>query len=46
MDVTAQEEEVKEIKWLPFPEAMADLTFDSDRETLRKAEEFLRKIDL
>jgi tRNA nucleotidyltransferase (CCA-adding enzyme) len=46
MDVTAQEEEVKEIKWLPFPEAMADLTFDSDRETLRKAEEFLRKIEL
>ena len=46
MDVTAQEEEVKEIKWLPFPEAMADLTFDSDRETLRKAEEFLRKNNL
>ena len=43
IDVTAQEEEVKEIRWLPFKEAMEVLTFDSDRETLRKAEEFLRK---
>ncbi len=40
-DVTAQEEEVREISWLPFENAMAALTFDSDRETLQKAEEFL-----
>ncbi len=37
-DVTAQEEEVREIRWLPFGEAVAALTFESDRETLRKAE--------
>ena len=41
-DVTVQEEEVKEIKWLCFEEAMAALTFESDRETLHKAEDFLK----
>lgn len=39
--VAAQEEEVKEITWLPYEEAAATLTFDSDRETLRKAEAYL-----
>lgn len=38
MDVTAQKEEVKEIYWLPFEEAMAALTFDSDKEILQKAD--------
>jgi tRNA nucleotidyltransferase (CCA-adding enzyme) len=42
-EVKAQEEEVKEIKWLSFKEAIEALTFDSDKETLRKAEEFLSK---
>ncbi len=41
LEVTAQEEEVREIRWLPFKEAEAALTFESDRETLRKAEAFL-----
>lgn len=40
-DVTVQEEEVREILWLPFAEAAAMLTFDSDREILRQAEMFL-----
>ena len=40
-DVTAQEEEVRQIFWLPFKEAMKALTFESDRETLQKAETFL-----
>lgn len=40
-DVTAQEEEVREISWLPFEEALAALTYESDRETLRKADHFL-----
>ena len=41
-DVTAQEEEVREIEWLPYREALAALTFDSDRQTVQKAEAFLR----
>ncbi len=40
-DVAAQEEEVREIRWLPFVEAAAALTFESDRETLREAEDYL-----
>ena len=41
LDVTVQEEEVREIRWLPIEDAMEILTFESERETLRKAEEFL-----
>ncbi len=40
-DVTAQEEEVREIRWLPFEEALSALTFESDRKTLKKANRFL-----
>lgn len=40
-DVTVQEEEVREISWLPFEKALSALTFESDKETLRKAEHFL-----
>lgn len=40
-NVTVQEEEVGEIVWLPFEEATASLTFDSDREVLQQAEQFL-----
>ena len=40
-EVKAQEEEVKEIRWLPFKEAVETLTHESDRETLRKAEWYL-----
>ena len=43
MQVTAQEEEVREIRWLPFEEAVVKLTYESDRETLLKAERFLRR---
>ncbi len=39
-DVTVQEEEVREVSWLPFEEALAALTFESDKETLRKADRF------
>ena len=41
--VKAQEEEVREIRWLPFEEAAAAMTFDSDREVLTKAEAFLNE---
>lgn len=40
-NVTVQEEEVGEIVWLPFEAATASLTFDSDREVLQQAEQFL-----
>ena len=40
MNVVSQEE-IKEIYWLSFDEAMTALTFDSDRATLKKAEQFL-----
>lgn len=43
MDVTVQEEEVREIQWLPINKAVKTLTYASDRETIQKAEEFLRK---
>lgn len=42
-EVTAQEEEVRELRWLPLDEAVAALTFASDRETLRRAAAFLRE---
>ncbi len=41
MNVVSQEEEIKEIYWLSFDEAMTALTVDSDRATLQKAEQFL-----
>ena len=41
MNVVSQEEEIKEIYWLSFDEAMTALTFDSDRAILQKAEQFL-----
>ncbi len=43
-DVIAQKEEVKEIIWLEFENAMTTLTFDSEKETLQKAEAFLQNI--
>ena len=39
--VRAQEEEVREIQWLPFENAVEALTFDSTREILRQADAFL-----
>lgn len=41
-DVTAQEAEVSEINWYPFEEAVTILDFNSDREVLQKAEDFLK----
>ena len=38
-----QECEVSGLEWLPFDEAVETLTFDSDRETLRKAQEYLNR---
>ena len=42
-NVTVQEEEVREIVWLPFEEAAAALTFASDRKVLQQAEQFLNQ---
>ena len=44
-DVIVQKEEVNDIIWLVFENAMTTLTFDSDRETLQKAEDFLQKLN-
>ncbi|HDI11757.1 MAG TPA: NUDIX domain-containing protein [Candidatus Acetothermia bacterium] len=45
---TAQEgrllrEELLEMRWLPFPEALDTLTYPEQREVLRRAEEFLSR---
>lgn len=39
--VRVQEEEVREIKWLTFEDAVEALTFDSTREILRQTDAFL-----
>lgn len=41
--MTIQEEEVREIEWLPYEEALTKLTFDSLREVLQQAENFLNE---
>ena len=38
-----QIEEVRDICWLPFEAALRRLTFDNDREVLKKAEGWLRR---
>ena len=43
MKTMAQPEEVSEILWLPEMDALRTLTYDSDREVLRKAAAFLRE---
>ena len=42
MKTVAQPEEISEILWLPESDALRTLTYDSDREILRKAANFLR----
>lgn len=41
--VMVQEDEVREIEWLSFEEALKKLTFDPDRDVLKQAECFLNK---
>ena len=38
-----QEDEVREIEWLPFEEALEKLTFDSTRDVLKQAKHFLNE---
>ena len=42
-DTVSQPEEVTEISWLPLEKALDALTFESDREVLRKADAFLAR---
>lgn len=42
---TPQPEEVREIFWLPLELALRQLTFESDREILRRADAFLHASD-
>ena len=44
-ELVNQECEVSGLEWLPFDKAVKALTFESDRETLRKAREYLEKAD-
>ena len=44
-ELVNQECEVSGLEWLPFDEAVRTLTFESDRETLRKAREYLERAD-
>lgn len=41
--IDKHDDEVKESLWLPFEAAKDSLTFDSDKETLTLADEYLRK---
>ncbi len=41
--ISIQEEELEGAELLPYGEAMRRLTFDSSREILRKAQEFIRR---
>ena len=43
MKTVAQPEEISEILWLSESDALRTLTYDSDREILRKAADFLRR---
>ena len=40
--IIRQEEEIKSIVWLEFKEAMRRLTYDSDRNTLEKAQYYFK----
>ncbi len=42
MDGTVQEEEVREIRWLSIEDAVETLSFESDREVLKRAEDYLK----
>ena len=41
MNISAQPEEVSSISWITFENALVTLTYNSDKEVLRKAENFL-----
>ena len=41
--LVSQECEVSALEWLPYEQAMAALTYDSDREVLRDAEGYIRR---
>ncbi len=43
--ITIQEEELESAELLPYGEAMRRLTFDSSREILRNAQEFIRRTE-
>ena len=45
-DVLAQPEEVAQILWLSIDEALEELTHESDRAVLRKADDWLKRMKL
>ena len=42
-ETTVQAEELRSILWLPYEEALRRLSYDNDREILRKAEAWLNR---
>ncbi|MBR6951228.1 MAG: NUDIX domain-containing protein [Oscillospiraceae bacterium] len=44
-EVTAQPEEVAQILWLPLEDAMKELTHQSDRDVLKKADVWLNEME-
>ena len=42
-DVKRQECEIEKVMWLPFDKAFESLTYDTDRDVLEKAKEYLVK---
>ncbi len=43
MNVFAQPEEVASISWLPYGKALENLTYESDKAVLQKADEYLNQ---
>ena len=43
MNVSAQPEEVPSISWLPFGKAIENLTYESDKAVLQKADDYLNQ---
>ena len=43
MNVSAQPEEVSSISWLSLEKALVNLTYDSDKDVLKKADDFLNQ---
>ena len=43
MNVSAQPEEVTSISWLPFGKAIDNLTYESDKAVLQKADDYLNQ---
>jgi len=44
-EIINQESEVSALEWLPYQEAVSAMTYEDDRETLKKARKYLKVVD-